>query len=226
MSKKFLKRVTASDSFQGVLSLVISLYLKLVFYTSRWAWVGFEKIDSYVAKEAVIVCFWHGRMALIPFMHRWPHKRVVALISAHRDGMVVARTFKRLKIDYTNGATNRGGTRALVDLIRVLKNKDIVGIIPDGPRGPARQLAPGIIHLSRHAQAPILPLAFATSRYITFNSWDKFRLPLPFSRGVFLYGDLIYPLDTTDAGLLETWRLNVENAISQLQDQADLLVKK
>lgn len=165
-------------------------------------------------------------MALIPFMQRWPHKRVVALISAHRDGMVVARTFKRLKIDYTNGATNRGGTRAFISLVNVLKNKDIVGIIPDGPRGPARQLAPGIIHLSRHAQVPILPLAFATSRYTTFNSWDKFRLPLPFSRGVFLYGDLIYPLDTTDTDLLEAWRLNVENAVSQLQDQADLLVKK
>ncbi len=221
---KFLKKLTKSSFFQDCLSWIISLYLKLVFYTSRWTWLGLEKADPYFNKGPLIVCFWHGRMAMIPFMNHWHHKRIVALISSHGDGMMVARTFKRLKIDYTNGSTNRGGARAFLALINVLKDNDIVGIIPDGPRGPAKQLAVGIIHLSRHSQAPIMPMAFATSRFITFNSWDKFQLPLPFSKGIFIFGEPIPALDTTNSDDIEAWRLSVQTAVSALQDQADSLL--
>ncbi len=219
--KRFIKKLTKSNGFQNFLSLMISFYLKFVFYTSRWTWIGKDQAHPFFDQGPLIVCFWHGRMALIPFMNYWPHKSIVALISGHGDGMMVARTFKRLKIDYTNGSTNKGGARAFLALIDVLRAKNIVGIIPDGPRGPAKELAVGIIHLSRHSKAPIMPLAFATSRHITFNSWDKFQLPLPFSKGVFMYGDAIAALDTTDETEVEAWRQQVQSAVSDLQDKAD-----
>lgn len=222
---KFLKKLTKSDRFQNLLSWIVSIYLKFVVKTSCWTWVGLEQANPYFNKGPLIVCFWHGRMALIPFMNHWPHKRIVALISGHGDGMMVAKTFKRLGIDYTNGSTNRGGARAFLALIDVLKNNNIVGIIPDGPRGPAKHLAVGIVHLSRHSKAPIMPMAFATSRYITFNSWDRFQLPLPFSKGVFIFGDPIPALETKDETEIETWRLKVQTAVSALQDTADNLLR-
>ncbi|WP_010298927.1 lysophospholipid acyltransferase family protein [Candidatus Odyssella thessalonicensis] len=223
--RTIFKKAIKSNWFQEFTSGLISAYLKLVFYTSRWTWMGQEQADHYFDTGPLIVCFWHGRMALIPFMNHWPHKRIVALISAHDDGMMVARTFKRLKIDYINGSTNKGGARAFLSLLQVLKDKNIAGIIPDGPRGPAKKLSPGIIQLSRHSQAPIMPLAFATSRFIEFKSWDKFRLPLPFSRGIFIYGDPILPREGEDSAQMEAWRLAVEEAISTLQDKADLLIQ-
>ena len=224
--KRWIKQVTKSSEFQNFLSWVISLYLKLVFLTTRWTWVNKDKANPYFEAGSLIVCFWHGNLAMIPFMNFWPHKHILSMVSGHGDGMMVARTFKRLGIDYTTGSTNRGGARAFLALLEALRSNNIAAIIPDGPRGPARELNVGVIQLSRHGQAPIMPLAYATSRFIQFKSWDKFKLPLPFSKGVFIYGDPIQPQTTSDDMEIENWRKLVQTTISHLQDQADSFFNK
>ncbi|MBX3486991.1 MAG: lysophospholipid acyltransferase family protein [Candidatus Paracaedibacteraceae bacterium] len=224
--KRRIKQVTKSSEFQNFLSWVISLYLKLVFLTTRWTWVNKDKANPYFETGSLIVCFWHGNLAMIPFMNFWPHKHILSMVSGHGDGMMVARTFKRLGIDYTTGSTNRGGARAFLALLEALRSNNIAAIIPDGPRGPARELNVGVIQLSRHGQAPIMPLAYATSRFIQFKSWDKFKLPLPFSKGVFIYGDPIQPQTTSDDMEIENWRKLVQTTISHLQDQADSFFNK
>ncbi len=224
--KRWIKQVTKSSEFQNFLSWVISLYLKLVFFTTRWTWINKDKANPYFEAGSLIVCFWHGNLAMIPFMNFWPHKHILSMVSGHGDGMMVARTFKRLGIDYTTGSTNRGGARAFLALLEALRSNNIAAIIPDGPRGPARELNVGVIQLSRHGQAPIMPLAYATSRFIQFKSWDKFKLPLPFSKGVFIYGDPIQPQTTSDDMEIENWRKLVQTTISHLQDQADSFFNK
>lgn len=223
--KKLLKELVKSAAFQNSIAWVLSCYLKLVFHTSKWDWVGVEQANSHAKKGNLIVAFWHGRMAMTPFLKRWFPRRVVALMSGHGDGMMVARTFSYLDIGYTSGSTNRGGAKGFLKLLEILKSGDIVAIIPDGPRGPAQKLAVGVIQLSRHSQAAIMPVAYATSRFITFNSWDKFKFPLPFSKGVYICGDPILPLDTSDPVEIESWRLIVENQLTELQDQADRHLK-
>ena len=224
--KRWLKQFTKSPGFQNFLSWIISLYLKIVFYTTKWTWVGKDKANSYFNAGSLIVCFWHGNLAMIPFMNFWPHKRILSMVSGHGDGMMVARTFKRLGIDYTTGSTNRGGARAFLALLEALRSNEIAAIIPDGPRGPARELNIGIIQLSRHGQAPIMPMAYATSRFIQFKSWDKFKLPLPFSKGIFIYGDPVPFQPTTNDNEIESWRKLVQTTISQVQDQADSFFNK
>lgn len=226
---KPLKKIIKSQRTQEVIAWFISLYLKFVYKTSSWEVVGLDRVDNLVPQSAVIACFWHGRMAMIPFMWRWPQKKAVALISGHADGMMVAQTFKRLNVDYTTGSTNRGGARAFLHLLKVLERQDVVVIIPDGPRGPAKKLTEGIIRLAEHSQAPIVPLAYAISRHITFNSWDKFQFPLPFSKGVFIYGEPISTYrgeqNADDLEKRETYRLAVEQALCLLQDEADQRLK-
>lgn len=224
--KRLLKKFTKSSGFQNFLSWLISLYLKLVFHTTSWTWIGKEKAEQYFNKGSLILCFWHGNLAMIPFMDVWSRKRILSMVSGHGDGMMVARTFKRLGIDYTTGSTNRGGARAFLALLDALRAEDIAAIVPDGPRGPARELNVGIIQLSRHSQAPIMAMAYATSRYIQFNSWDKFKLPLPFSKGVFIYADPVSARKTTDETEIEDWRKLVQTTISNLQDQADSFFNK
>lgn len=228
--RKWVKKVIKSEGAQDTIARLASLYLRFVYKTTRWTVVGMDTAQKLIPNSAAIACFWHGRMAMIPFMWHWPQKKIVALISGHRDGMTVAKTFKHLNIDYTSGSSNQGGAKAFRNLLEVLQRKDIVGIIPDGPRGPAKVLSEGIIHLAKHSQAPIMPLAYAISRYITFNSWDRFQLPLPFSRGVFIYGDPIYiPADIQEMSSVndvDSYRLQVEQAITALQDKSDRLLEK
>ncbi len=169
-------------------------------------------------------------MAMIPFMWRWPQKKAVALISAHTDGMMVARTFTHLNVAYTTGSTNRGGVRAFRHLLHILNRQDTVVIIPDGPRGPAKKMSMGAIHLAKHSQAPIVPLAYAISRYKTLKSWDRFQVPLPFSKGVFIYGKPLYIVNELKnqepQENLETYRLDIETALNLLQDEADAFIAK
>ena len=222
--RKRLKSWMKSDSFQEAMAVLISQYLRFVHWTSRWEVKGIDLIDPMFEKQTCIACFWHGRMAMIPFMWRWPHKKIVALISGHSDGMMVARTFERLNVDYVTGSTNRGGVRAFKTLMGVLERQDVVAIIPDGPRGPAKKLSGGIIHLAKHSGQPIIPLAYAVSRFITFKSWDRFQFPLPFSRGVFIYGDIISVPSECGLEEMEIYRLKVEQALTALEAEADRIL--
>lgn len=223
---KPLKKWIKSDGFQESVSWLLSLYLRFVYKTSKWEFLGVPQINAITQERGWIGCFWHGRMSLIPFMWRWPHKKIVAIISAHSDGMMVARTFKHLNIDHVSGSTNKGGVRAFITLKEVLDRQDVVGIIPDGPRGPARKLSEGIIFLAKHSGQPIVPLAYASSRYKTFNSWDKFQLPLPFSKGVFIYGDPIFIPQDIKGDDMEKYRLLVENALTAVEHQADHFITR
>jgi lysophospholipid acyltransferase (LPLAT)-like uncharacterized protein len=219
--RRITKSIIKSETFQNVIAFILSSYLKVVKKTSTWKVIGFENMDTVLEKQTCIACFWHGRMAMTPFMWRWPHKKLVALISEHPDGMLVARTFKRLSVDYVNGSTNKGGVRAFKTLMEVLARRDVVGIIPDGPRGPARKLSDGVVFLAKHSGQPIIPLAYATTRFITFKSWDRFRLPLPFSKGVFIYGKPIHIPQDIRQEEMERFRLQVEDAITTLENEAD-----
>jgi len=158
---------------------------------------------------------------MIPFMHTWPKNSILSMVSGHNDGLIIAKTFKRLNIDYTTGSTNKGGVRAFISLLKALREDRIAAIIPDGPRGPAQKLSRGVLELSRHANVPIMPLTYATTWFVEFNSWDKFRLPLPFSKGVFIYGTPISPINSDAESDIEAWRLRVESALTDLQNQAD-----
>lgn len=221
-----LKKITKNERFHNLVSLLLSYYLKFVYKTTSWQYVGLSELKNIIPKSNGIACFWHGRMAMIPFMWKWPEKKIVALISAHSDGIIVAKTFKYLQIDSITGSTNKGGAVAFRGMMEVLRRQNIVGIIPDGPRGPAQKLSEGIILLAKRSKAPILPLTYATSRYITLNSWDRFRLPLPFSKGVFIYGNPIYVLDESgkETYNMESHRLDVERQITLLQEQADAIL--
>lgn len=224
--KKKIKSALKSKQMQDFIALILSYYLRFVYKTSSWQWVGFIEADHIFTNQSAIACFWHGRMAMIPFMWKSPHKKIVALISAHSDGVMVAKTFKHLGIDNLPGSTNKGGATAFRGMMRALQRQDIIGIIPDGPRGPSQVLSEGIIQLAKHSKAPILPLTYATTRFITLNSWDRFRIPLPFSKGVFLYGNPIYILDESgnETYNIESHRLKVERQITLLQNQADALL--
>ena len=86
------------------------------------------------------------------------------LISAHRDGRIIADAVTYFGIQSIAGSTRRGGSAALRAMLKRLEAGDCVGITPDGPRGPAMVASSGIVNLARLAGAPIVPIVFATSR--------------------------------------------------------------
>ena len=170
--------------------------------------------------QAFIGAFWHGRMLMIPMA--WQRMAPMhILISAHRDGRIIADAVAYFGVGAITGSTRRGGTAALRTILKRLKDGDCVAITPDGPRGPAMSASIGIVNAARLARVPIVPITYATSRRRILASWDRFHVALPFGRGVYLMGEPIEIAADLDDAALEQARSSIEARMVEMVHEAD-----
>jgi hypothetical protein len=163
---------------------------------------------------------WHGE--LLPLL--WAHRNGghVILVSEHGDGEIVARIIDRLGLATVRGSTTRGGSRALLGVIRVLEQGESAAFTPDGPRGPRHEWQSGILSAARRANAPIVCIRMAVSRSWRARSWDQFVIPKPFATIAIAYSDPIpvtgehAELATQAPRFTETMRALSERAASLL----------
>ncbi|MBI4371168.1 MAG: lysophospholipid acyltransferase family protein [Elusimicrobia bacterium] len=173
-------------------------YLTLVGRTTRLSVRGRE-IPGRLRAEGrrFIYAFWHQRQAFFTWTHRGAGAAV--LVSRSRDGDLIAETMRLSRIGAVRGSSSRGGAAAGRALVEALASGLDVGITPDGPRGPAREVKEGILRVAQISGAPIVPIANAVSRKIVFRkSWDQFQAPLPFGRAVVIYGEPLHVAPNDD----------------------------
>ncbi len=169
--------------------------------------------------ERIIVAFWHGRLLLMPFVY--PGAPAAILISQHRDGEYITRIAERIGFAVERGSATRGGARAFRQLVQRLKSGWNVVITPDGPKGPSGRVKSGVIELSRLSSMPILPVAFSAWPRIQLASWDRFIIPYPFARGVYVWGPPLYvPPEVTKADA-EGYQSELAARLDQVGAEAD-----
>ena len=134
--------------------------------------------------ERYIGALWHNRLLLFPFVLKryLPARRGAALISASRDGAILADLIERFDFEVVRGSSSRQGASAIRELSEVIASGRDVVITPDGPRGPAYQLGQGIIYLAQQSGAEVVPVNMEYSSSWRVKSWDRFILPKPFSK--------------------------------------------
>ena len=133
------------------------------------------------AGQPVIVAFWHDE--IFPIMHKRGKQKLAAIVSQSSDGELLARVLESMDIKTARGSSSRGGVKALIKAAQLMrKEKRAMCISVDGPRGPRHEVKEGIIHLARLTGAQIVPLRSFMSKRKVFASWDRFQLPLPFSK--------------------------------------------
>lgn len=146
----------------------------------------------------ILFALWHGRMFLSILEHRG--QGIATMASQSQDGEIIARWLDRNGYVATRGSTTRGGSHALRDLVRQVRSGRFAALTVDGPKGPPRVVQPGIVQLAKLTGAWILPITSSCSRPRFLASWDRYLLPLPFSRGVVAYGEPFQiPEDLPDA---------------------------
>ncbi len=164
----------------GFLPRLLYLIVRLLYATIRIRVIGTEiPMAFHRAGEGVIIVFWHSRLLLSPFAYLGPE--IHALVSSHGDGEILANVFKCFNISLIRGSSSKKGARALIEMVRLARLNFDLAITPDGPRGPAEVVKPGVVQLARMSGRPVIPLAFSCSWGKRFNSWDRFLLPYPFS---------------------------------------------
>jgi len=218
---RLTKRWLRAKLSLGLASWLIAAYAKLIWATGRWTIEGREHLlRLHDERRPSFAAFWHGRILVMPFAwHR--RSKFHMLISSHVDGRIIAGAVSYFGIEWIAGSSSEGGGAALRAMLRHLKAGDGVGITPDGPDGPAMRAKPGIITAARLAKAAVLPVSYATRWRRILGSWDLFHLPLPFSRGIMIYGAPIEIGAADDAAALEAARLRVEQALNAITAEAD-----
>jgi lysophospholipid acyltransferase (LPLAT)-like uncharacterized protein len=156
---------------------------------------------------------------LLPYA--WPggKETFFMLISAHKDGRLISKTVGRLGIETIAGSTQRGGTQALVEMVRLSKKGKTIGITPDGPRGPAFEVSEGTLMAAYLAKADLIPVTYSIKRHKRLNSWDRFLVPFPFSSGVLEWGEAVQYPKTRDQFMEVKKKLKI--ALDKLNDAAD-----
>lgn len=229
--KSMFKTAMQSPLAGAIASGLIGLYIRLVFATSRWEYVGREPIDALLAGDrGFILAFWHQRLMMTATLRLQTRRQVYMLASAHRDAEIIANAVKSFGIEFIRGSSadprktfkDKGGASALARMIAVLEDGGIVGMTPDGPRGPSRRAQAGVVRLAQLSGAPIVTGAFSASRGWRLKTWDRFFLAAPFSRGVFVSGGPpIRPPADASPEAVESVRAAVEAALNAAADEAD-----
>ena len=170
--------------------------LKLLRFTLRGRWEGGGLVRDLVDRDQrIILTFWHRRLVMMPLSYPFQRtnssgdRRGVAILSSDsKDGERSAATWKWFGIHAVRGTAAEDGAKALVRMIRAVKDEWDFGITPDGPRGPLRKLKPGVLALARKTGAWIVPVCVAYPRAWKLETWDTMLVPKPFSRVIVRYG--------------------------------------
>jgi lysophospholipid acyltransferase (LPLAT)-like uncharacterized protein len=171
--------------------------------------------------ERYIGALWHNRLLLLPFVIQrfLPERHGAALISASRDGTLLADLVERFGFEVVRGSSSRKGATALLQLAEVIASGKDVVITPDGPRGPAYELGPGIIFLAQKSGVAVVPVNMEYSSCWRLRSWDRFILPRPFSRVRVILGlpHWVAPTSTDEA--FERERVRLQDAMMRLVER-------
>jgi lysophospholipid acyltransferase (LPLAT)-like uncharacterized protein len=217
-------------TMQQVLVWLAALYIRLVYYSSRWQWhipdATRRLLDS---GQPVIYAFWHGRLMMMHYSWLKAHQpqqsnagmRMHVLISEHRDGLFIADVSRHFNVGTIHGSSSKSALTGVRQCLRRLRQGDAISITPDGPRGPLHSVAPGIIAIAQKTKIPIIPWSFSTSRGKELKSWDRFWLAKPWSRGVYVAGEPLQVEDMTT----ESAEHNLQTALKQCNDRADAAVQ-
>ncbi len=215
------KRLLRATPVRLALAGAASLYMRLVLLTARWERVMPAATQRLVDERLpLICCFWHGRLMMMPLA--LPRRTTIhVLISAHRDGLLIARAVRGLGIHTVASRRRPGGQSALRSMLRLLSEGRWVGITPDGPRGPRMRAKAGAIKAAQLSGAPLVPASGAASRRRLLHTWDRFCVALPFARYTILIGEPIHvPREASEAEL-ERLRLHLEAQLNALTAEAD-----
>ncbi len=177
---------------RALLGVVLGLLVRL------WVWTLRVTVDAAADlsdSSPLVLAFWHGEQMLLL---GWPRRRrTQVMVSWSRDGALQAGVMRAQGLVVVRGSSSRGGTAALRRLARGLSSAHDAAFAVDGPRGPLHRAKPGAALAAELGRGRLVPMGAAVSSYRVLGStWDRFRIPLPFSRVQVVLGA---PLDAAQA---------------------------
>ena len=167
-----------------------------------------------------ILTLWHGKIFYL-FYYLRNRPDYFLLISPSVDGDLLAKLARLMGYSVIRGSTYKKAVPAARSLIRVLREGQRIIIIADGSRGPRYVAQSGSIQLAGITKTPLFPMTFGAKNKVVLNTWDRFVLPIPFSRCSSNFGPPIQIFSRSSEALIEQNRLKLESSLKQLDAESD-----
>ena len=167
-----------------------------------------------------ILTLWHGRIFYL-FYYLRRHPDYFLLISPSEDGDLLASLARLMGYSVIRGSSYKKAVPAARSLIKVLRRNQRIIIIADGSRGPRCVAQSGSLQLAGITGAPVFPMTFGSKNKLVLNSWDKFIIPMPFTRCIVNFGSPITVARKSFEQDIEDKRLELENALNRITQASD-----
>ena len=208
--------------YQRLGARLIHLLVRSVAATLRYRWTDISGYFNDGPAGPAIYCVWHNRLALCLIeYYGYPKKHnqtpgMAAMVSASKDGGFLASILECFGVQPVRGSSSRRGPQALLELTSWAERGYDLAITPDGPRGPRYVVQEGIMALAQVTGLPIIPASWHAPWKIQAKSWDRFQIPLPFSRCEMILGKAVrVPREASDAER-EALRQQLEQTLKEI----------
>jgi lysophospholipid acyltransferase (LPLAT)-like uncharacterized protein len=215
-------RLKKTHRLSAAAAWVLSIGFKLLFKTLRIRFYCVDEVARPYAQadgQYFIYPIWHDSMVAPIFGGR--QRAMVALVGAHTDGSYVSTVLKSVGIGSVRGSSSSGGGQAVRQILAETQFHHIV-LTPDGPRGPRRQLKPGLAFLASRTGKPVIPTAFvSSSAWNVRGKWTDLMIPKPFTTLYGLAGEPISVPATASKDDLEAATQQIQAAMDRLDELAN-----
>jgi lysophospholipid acyltransferase (LPLAT)-like uncharacterized protein len=212
---------------QKIIAQFLYFFIRLMHATYRYEWIDTENKNKAIASNergVYVYAVWHQNFIGSTFVHIG--QKFTMIVSGSKDGELVATACKKMGYSPVRGSSTRGGKEAMFELVKKIKSGLPAAITVDGPKGPVHVVKPGIVEIARLAKCPVLPLSSYPVNYWSFEkSWDKFRVPKPFTKIYLVLGEPIFVDENISTDEFEQKRIDIANAINLGEEKAKFLIK-
>lgn len=177
-------------------------------------------IEGEKAGENYIFAFWHDQFFLMPYIYKkcLGKSPISVLTSLSKDGEYISRLLHRFEFNTVRGSSTYKGEAALRLMVKEIERGSNAAVTPDGPKGPRHIVQAGVISLASMTACDIVPVGYKVNRKKILNTWDKFIIPCPFTKGIFTVSSPIHvPRNITDSQKEEI-RQNLEKTLLSISE--------
>ncbi len=207
---KEVKYLLLNKFLTALIYHLFNLYAK----TLRVQYEGVEAIQRHLDNGGrVVIASWHQRFFGGFFLPKIFKQSPCIMISQSRDGDFISSVVQRIGWIPVRGSSTRGGKSALEKMVQGVIRHGLGGHIVDGPNGPPHIIKPGLVSLAQRSGAAICPGFVSYENAWTFNSWDRFMVPKPFSRVIFRTGALLAVPAEMDGYRFDVFRRRIEKEL-------------
>ena len=192
-----------------------------------WCWTIREsrknpEVEDYVRNLSggYILTLWHGRIFYL-FYYLRRRSDFHLLISPSLDGDLLAQLARLMGYSVIRGSTFKKAVPSARSLIKVLRSGEKIIIIADGSRGPRLQAQSGSIQIASITDSPLIPMSYGAINKIKLNTWDRFVLPLPFTRCTINFGHRITVPHRPDSNAILNKQAELTGALNHLTEESE-----